>query len=148
MADADLSLSTSSLAESIGVGEKELDAIYALAYSEFDRGQLSEAEKTFGTLCQLDHTAERAWLGLGAVREKQQNFGGAILAYSMLPAIGSANPAGPLRAAACYLAISELDAAAEALSNAVDLAENSPNPAQVLARVELLSAAIRQQLAG
>lgn len=138
-------LGGASFADTLGMAEGELDAIYNLAYHQYNGGDYQSAERSFGVLCMLDHRAERAWMGLGASRQRQQSYGGAALAYAMVANSGHKNPFSALHAAECYLALGMFDEALSGTKAALDWAEEHPQPEQVRNHAAVLYAAIESQ---
>jgi type III secretion system low calcium response chaperone LcrH/SycD len=128
--------------EIAGLDEDEMEAIYGVAYHAHEQGQHADAERTFRVLCLYDHRNERYWLGLGAARQAQRDFEGAIQAYSALAEMGSQNPLAPLHAAECYIALGMIEEAASALSAALDWAPNGDRDT-VRKRIEVLLTALR-----
>ena len=66
-----------------GVTEAALESLYAFCFHEFQAGKIEDAAKTFELLCLYNHENPDYWLGLGACREKQRDFGGAASALYM-----------------------------------------------------------------
>lgn len=132
------------LAEAMGLHEGTLDTLYSLGHQQYERGEHEDAEKTFAVLCLADHRSSRAWLGLGATRQKRGDLGGAITAYSMLAEVGGRDPRAPLHAAECYIAMGMWDEAVAGLEAALAWADEADEPDQVARHVEVLVAAIEQ----
>jgi type III secretion system low calcium response chaperone LcrH/SycD len=130
-----------------GLDKQDLEAVYHLAYNQYEQGQYAEAERTFQVLCFHDHLSPRFWLGLGAARQQLRDYPGAIMAYSMVPEIGAADPRAPLRAAECYIALGLFEEAVSGLEAALDWAGNGGNRQGVIRHVELLFQALEQMLA-
>lgn len=132
------------IAEAMGLHEGTLDTLYAIGHQQYDRGEHDDAEKTFAVLCLADHRSTRAWLGLGAARQKRGDLGGAITAYSMLAEMGGRDPMAPLHAAECYVAMGMWVEALAGLEAALAWADQADEPDRVLRHVEVLVAAIDQ----
>jgi type III secretion system low calcium response chaperone LcrH/SycD len=129
-----------------GLDADDLEAIYHLGYNQYEQGQYVEAERTFQVLCFHDHLSPRFWFGLGAARQQLKDYAGAIMAYSMVPETGSANPLAPLRAAECYIALGLFEEAVSGLETALDWADNGDRQA-VIRHVDILFQALEQMLA-
>jgi type III secretion system low calcium response chaperone LcrH/SycD len=127
-----------------GLGEAEMEAIYGLAYGQYQQGRFEDADKTFRVLCFHDHRNPRYWLGLGATRQQLKDYEGAIAAYSMLAEMGGNDPLAPLYAAECYIAVGLFDEAIDGLEAALDWAANAQDPQAVIRHVEVLYTALEQ----
>lgn len=139
-------LAGSSFKDLVSIDDDDLELLYSIAYNEYEQGQYGDAETTFQVLCFHDHKSPRFWLGLGAARQQLKDYGGAIMAYSMLPEIGSTNPTAPLRAAECYIALGLFEEAVSGLEAALAWADNGDREA-VIRHVELLFQALEHMLA-
>lgn len=134
-------------AGAVGIGEASLEALYSVAYNQYQQARYDEALATFRLLCLSDHRQGRHWLGLGATQQKLADYGGAVLAYSMAAeAGGSTNPEAPLRAAECYLALGLIDEALSGLAQASAWAGNARDPERIEQQVERLAGAIQHAL--
>ena len=136
-------------AGAVGIGEDSLEALYSIAYNQYQQASYDEALTTFRLLCLSDHRQGRHWLGLGATQQKLADYGGAVLAYSMATeAAGSTNPEAPLRAAECYLALGLVDEALSGLAQASAWAGNAKDPERIEQQIERLAGAVRYALNG
>ena len=124
--------------EVAGLSDDDLEAIYGLAYGQYENGQYADAERTFAVLCFHDHKSERFWLGLGAARQQLKAFAGAVMAYSQAAEAGSVNPFVPLHAAECYFALGLYAEALHGLDVALDWAGSDPEPGPIIDRVQAL----------
>ena len=120
------------------ITDQETEAAYALATQLIDQRQYAKAERLFEFLCCLDFYRSKYWLGLGVCRQLQSNPLAAIPAYSMAGATDLHNPAPPLRAAECYLAVDRIDDAENCATAAVHWASQQPENAKLKARAELI----------
>jgi type III secretion system low calcium response chaperone LcrH/SycD len=136
-------------AGAVGIGEASLEALYSVAYNQYQQARYDEALTTFRILCLSDHRQGRHWLGLGATQQRLADYDGAVLAYSMAAeAAGSTNPEAPLRAAECYLALGLVDEALSGLAQAAAWAGPAADPGRVERQVEMLAGAVRRALKG
>ena len=134
------------LADVLGLGAVDLQAVHNIAYVHYSQGQYAEAERAFGVLSFCDHRQPSYWMGLGAARQLQKNHAGAVLAYSMVAESGGTDPMAPLHAAECYIALGLFTEAVSALDQALDWAGNAPDPVMVVARIEVVSEALEHAL--
>jgi type III secretion system low calcium response chaperone LcrH/SycD len=130
-----------------GLTDGDIETLYYLAYTQYSQGQFADAEKTFRVLCFHDHLSDRFWLGLGAARQMLKDHEGAILAYSMIPEIGSFNPLAPLHAAECYLALGLYEQALAGLDCALECAGNAEEPEAVVKHIEVVFEALEHLVA-
>ncbi len=140
-------LAGGTFAEVAGFDTEDLEALYGLAYNEYEQGQYADAERTFQVLCFHDHLSARFWLGLGAARQQLKDYAGAIMAYSMVAETGNTDPLAPLRAAECYIALGLFEEAVSGLEAALDWADNAGDRQAVIRHVEILYQALEQMLA-
>lgn len=117
----------------------ELEVIYNLAYTLYNQGHYPEAEKAFELLCLLEPSSERFLMGLGAARQLQKNYQGAVLAYNLAAATGNDDPMVAIRAAECYLALGWRQDAHIALK---DAAHGSSANSAIASRIEALQDAL------
>ncbi|MEM9618034.1 MAG: SycD/LcrH family type III secretion system chaperone [Pseudomonadota bacterium] len=130
------------LKDAHGLTDSSMEAVYEVAYNEFQANRFEEAHRLFVFLCMFDHLNEKYWMALGACRFGAQNYGAAAAAYGMAGMIDEADPNPPLRAADCYLADGDVDTAIEALDHAIKLCGGDPRHAAGRKRAE----AIREML--
>lgn len=145
---AETILAGGTFADIAGLDENGLNAIYELAYNEFEQGDFAAAERTFRVLCFSDHRAERHWLGLGAARQRLKDYEGAIQAYSMAAETGSTNPLVPLRAAECYVSLGLLEEAVSGLETAIQWAGNADDPAAIGRHIDVLFEVVKKLAGG
>jgi type III secretion system low calcium response chaperone LcrH/SycD len=116
----------------------ELDAVYALAYTEYGQHHFEKAEKLFLFLCLYDHRQEKHWMGLGACRQQLGKFKTAAQAYLLAGVLGPSDPTPPLQLAECLLALGDLDEAERVLKVALQVSSQDQQHAKVKARAEAL----------
>ena len=126
------------LADIRQITSDELDAVYAIAYTEYGQQHYDKAEKLFLFLCLFDHRQQKHWMGLGAARQQVGNPKGAAEAYMMAGVLDHADPLPPLQIAECFLALNDLDNAENALQLALHNASQDPRHARAKARAEAL----------
>ena len=133
------------LADTQGLTGENLEALYALAYTEYNQGNYEKAEELFRLLCNLDHLEKKFWMGLGASRQMLKDWDGAIDAYTITLLFAIDDPIAPLHTAECQLAKGDRDAAISGFEYAINTAGNDPQfaavKAQAEAKIELLKAA-------
>jgi type III secretion system low calcium response chaperone LcrH/SycD len=112
------------LGDIAGITDDTLEAGYGLAFSLFNSGKYRDAETLFKALCLYAHGDERFWMGLAACRQANNDFRGAIDAYSMASVAGAlGNPAPPVYGGLCYLKLDDPENAAALFDAALELGE-------------------------
>lgn len=98
-----------------GLSDKDMEAIYSLAYTLYNHNKYDEAMKVFKFLSLMDHTDKRYFLGLAACRQMLGNYDKAIEAYQFAAVLDVEDPIVHLHAADCLLAAKRFDEARSAL---------------------------------
>lgn len=118
--------------------DEETEAVYAQAYRLVNQGQFEQAEKLFEMLCQLDHFGAKYWMGLGICRQQRKSFEQAASAYAMVGILDHENPMPALRAAECYMALQQWEAAESGLIATLHWSGDRPQHAEARARASAL----------
>ncbi|MCR5814025.1 MAG: SycD/LcrH family type III secretion system chaperone [Desulfovibrio sp.] len=119
-------LSGAALYEILGIKRASIDARYALAYQLYQAGKMQEAESIFRWLCSYANTDVPHWMGLGACRQAQGNFDGAMEAYQMAALYGSLEDPAPFYySGICLLKQQRKDDAKVALQTVLTLGDAS-----------------------
>ena len=126
------------LKDAHGLTDSSMEAVYAVAYNEFQASRFEEAHRLFVFLCMFDHLNQKYWMALGACRFAAQNYGAAAAAYGVAGMIDDADPEPPLRAADCYLADGDIETAVEALDHGIKLCGDNPKYAAGRKRAEAI----------
>lgn len=127
------------------ITDEEMEAGYAQAYQLLNQERFGEAEKLFEMLAQLDHYQSRYWLGLGLCRQMQRSYETATKAYAMAGSLDIENPIPALRAAECFLALGNLEAADSGITAALHWAGNKPAFEGVRQRAQALKEALERR---
>jgi len=130
---------------------ESMEAIYMIAYNQYNGGKYEDAERIFQLLSFLDHFDERYWLGLGASRERLKKYDEAIKAFTFLNVLNMDNPQPALLIAKCHIAAGKSEDAQGALHACVYLSGEKPEHADLKLQaqnlLELLEAAQRNLVA-
>lgn len=118
--------------------EESMEAIYMVAYNQYNAGRYDEAEKIFQLLSVLNHFDRRFWTGLGASRELQKKYDDAIKAYGYLAMLDLEDPQPPMLMAKCFLAQGKPKDAEGALQATIFIAKNKPAHAAVVEQAKNL----------
>ena len=117
------------LSEIRGLGEKDMEAVYGLAYNFYTHARYEEAEKIFTFLCVYDHLEKRFWKGLAASRQMGGRNLEAADAYGYMAICDLDDPEPHFQAARCLIAAGEKKRADSALDAAIELAQKAKKPA-------------------
>ena len=127
------------------VSDEEMEAGYATALNLVNQSQFSQAEEMFKLLCHLNHYQGKYWLGLGVARQLQKKYDLAVKAYANAGLHDMGNPVPPLRAAECFIAMNNLDAAEQSISAVEHWCENKPEFEQIAVRAQALLEGIHKK---
>lgn len=136
------------LKDAHGLTDSSMEAVYAVAYNEFQANRFDEAHRLFVFLTMFDHLNYKYWMALGACRFGAKDYGAAGAAYGMAGMIEDDDPVPPLRAADCYLADGDVDTAIEALNHGIKLCGDSEEQAAGRKRAEAILGMITANVAG
>jgi type III secretion system low calcium response chaperone LcrH/SycD len=145
---ADVLLAGGTLADAAGMGPRQLEAIYSLAFQEMEQRHYADAEKTLRALCLASHNSTRYWMALGACRQKMGSYEDAVYAYSMVAELGHPDPMAPLRAAECYLMLGLYEEAVSGIEAALALAPYADDPLALVQHLEVLVQALEKASGG
>ncbi|WP_461833098.1 SycD/LcrH family type III secretion system chaperone [Desulfothermus sp.] len=106
-----------------GIGEKEAEALYSVAYNMYKTGQFEKALKVFKVLCFLNHMEPKYWFSLGATHHRLKNLDMAARAYAYTSILDPENPTPALHAAECLMALGRKDEAEGALLTAIEFSQ-------------------------
>lgn len=121
-----------------GLGDKDMEAIYSLAYTLYNHNKYDEALKVFKFLSLMDHTEKKYFLGLAACRQMLGLYDKAVEAYQFAAVLDVDDPTTHLRAADCLLAAKRFDEARSALHAATHWAGDEARHKAIKERAEML----------
>lgn len=99
------------VADTKGIMNRELEAIYNVGYVNYNAGQFDKAETVFKFLCMIEHTNHKYWTALGAVRQAKKDYAKAIEAYASAAIFDMNDPKPHLYSAECAVMLGNLDMA-------------------------------------
>jgi type III secretion system low calcium response chaperone LcrH/SycD len=147
-----LVMAGATMADAKGISEKQVEGLYAIAYQVYQAGDYKRAEAVFATLCLLNHLEKRFWLGLGGARQQLGKYAEAAQAFGLAAVQDLLDPAPPLHAGMCFMALKDKTNAANAFRQAVLVAGEKPEHAagkrQGQAMLELLGVPLYEEEAG
>ncbi|MBC6497309.1 MAG: SycD/LcrH family type III secretion system chaperone [Alphaproteobacteria bacterium GM7ARS4] len=135
------------LATMRGIDQKSLDALYALAYNDYNAGQYKQAETLFRFLCLYDHLDKRFWKGLAASLQNQGKYAEAAAVYGHQAILDVDDPEPPFQASFCFLADKRYGEARKALEAVVAIGEENPVHASYVSKAQDLLHSLERQKA-
>jgi type III secretion system low calcium response chaperone LcrH/SycD len=137
------------LKSAAGIGNQEMEAIYAVAYNHFNSGKLDKASDLFKLLCLYDHTEPRWFTGLGTIRQAARDYQGAVEAYSVATLLDMDDPRPQTQAGYCLMALERWPEAESALEGAILTCDSAaPRFDEVRKQAESLLATARAKKDG
>lgn len=106
---------------------QSMEAIYMVAFNQYNAGKYEEAEKIFQLLSLLNHFDKRFWLGLGGAREQLKKYDEAVKAFSMLVVLDMEDPLPAMLSAKCFMAQGKVSDAESALHACIFNAGEKPD---------------------
>jgi len=114
------------IAESKGITDDELESVYAIALDFYKTGRYADAETLFRFLTVYSHTEKKFWMGLGAVYQVQRKFDEALKVYSQITMLLDTKWVKPsYYAAECLLAKGDKANAKSALAHVRKFADKT-----------------------
>ena len=114
-----------SMRELRGLDEKQLEAMYKVAYGRHSSGLYDDALLIFRHLCLLDHRNYSYFLGLGITQSKMGQYAQAAATLSYAQRLDKKDPRAPLAMGGCFIELKKGDLAKQALTSAISRAEKS-----------------------
>lgn len=121
------------------VPQEALQGLYAYAHQFYQQGHYEQSENTFRMLTYLNALEPKYWKGLGAAKQLQKNYSGAIEAYSAARLLDTNNsdPEPSLQSANCYFALQQVKEGLRAL-NVAERSAKGKNDNKMVAHIALL----------
>lgn len=116
-----------SLGEMHDFTETDMEAVYSMAYSFYKNGKHDKADSAFRFLCFYDHLNPRWWVGLGANKQMQNDYEGAVKAYAFATVLDVENPKPQLHAGYCLIMLGQYSEAIQALEGVIIASGNDEN---------------------
>ena len=135
LTDSDLETIVNSLAHGATIGDvcnisdTQIESLYALAYNLYGSGNFADANTLFQSLCLYRQNDQRFWMGLGGCRQAQEDYKGAIDAYSIAGVVASlADPEPFFFASQCYIRLGDKENAIAGLKGLLTLGDPATHP--------------------
>ncbi|MDR2390752.1 MAG: SycD/LcrH family type III secretion system chaperone [Planctomycetota bacterium] len=101
------------------IGDEELEAIYAVAYSQYNARKYDKAIDLFKFLCLYDHNEARWFYGLGVAQQAKREYAAAVNSYAVATLLDVDDPRPQTQAGYCLLALERWQEAQSALEGAL-----------------------------
>jgi len=112
------------------------ETVYFQAHRMYKYNRFADAERLFLLLTMIDPDDQRFWLALGLARQKQQNYGEALDAYTSAATHGSTDPWIALHSAECYLKVERYESAWGCLDITDAWGQGHPDAGKIEQRVK------------
>jgi type III secretion system low calcium response chaperone LcrH/SycD len=94
----------------------ELETVYAIAFGNYERAEYEKAADIFTHLLLHDPKDIRFWKGLGAAKQMNKDYSGALHAWGVYALLSGHSCEGHYHAAECYVSLGEKQEAKKALT--------------------------------
>jgi type III secretion system low calcium response chaperone LcrH/SycD len=127
------------------ISDDEMEALYTHAYGLMSQGQYADAEKLLAWMCGLDQYQTKYFIALGVCRQQQHDYVRATEAYAAAGVLDVDNPVPALRAAECFLALGNLEAAESGVMAALHWSGAKAEHEAVRQRARILKEALERR---
>lgn len=117
--------------EIIGYTDETMDQFYHAARRLFEKQRYEDSADAFIFLTTMNPFVSQYWLGLGMSEHLKDEHFDALMAYNMAILIDKNNPIPHYHSAACHRALHDLDTARLCIDEAISLAGNRQQHAQL-----------------
>lgn len=122
--------------EKLGITDGQMEAMYAVAFNQFQKAAYDDAIQSFSLLCLLNPLEYKHMFGLASSFYKKGSYELASLYYVIASKLDTSDPSPFLYAAECMLASNDTKGAKEALALTLRRIGDSPQYAPLRKRVE------------
>lgn len=120
------------------ITDDEMESVYAMAYNFYTHGSYEKALDAFTSLCLLDHTEIKHWVGLGASAQMQKKFAEAADAYNHALILNPQDPQIHRYLVDSFLALKDSKKAIQHLKSTLMTCEDNPDHAKLKTEAENL----------
>ena len=124
--------------EELGITDGQMEAMYAVAYNQFQNGKYDDAAKSFSLLAMFDPLEYKYIFGIASCFHMKGDYDAASLYYIVASGLDENDPAPFLHVGECMLALKDKEGAKEALGLALDRAGEAPQFAPMRKRAEVM----------
>ncbi|MCG8530944.1 MAG: SycD/LcrH family type III secretion system chaperone [Desulfovibrionales bacterium] len=124
--------------EELGITEGQMEAMYAVAYNQFQNGKYDDAAKSFSLLSMFDPLEYKYLFGIASCFHMKGDYQAASLYYIVASGLDENDPAPFLHVGECMLAMKDKEGATEALKIALERSGDKPQYAPMRKRAEVM----------
>jgi len=126
-----------------GIDEREMEAVYALAYRHYNQAHWNDALRLFTVLCLYDHLDRRFHVGRAASLQMLKRHEEALHVWGFALLMDMTDPQASFHIAECLIALGRREDARTALEAVVSAAEELPEQADIGRRAQALAALLQ-----
>jgi len=135
------------LAQAMGLTERECEAMYAYGHSLYAQGKYSDAFKVFAQLVAYDHMESRYQMALASAMQVTKRYEEALQHYMIVTVMRLDDPVPVFHCAECLLALGRPAEAAESLELVADTLCKPGEHDAIKARAQALLKALKAKAA-
>lgn len=124
--------------EELGITDGQMEAMYAVAYNQFQNGKYDDAAKSFSLLSMFDPLEYKYLFGIASCFHMKGDYQAASLYYIVASGLDENDPAPFLHVGECMLAMKDKEGAEEALKLTLSRAGDNPHYAPMRKRAEVM----------
>ena len=124
--------------EELGITEGQMEAMYAVAYNQFQNGKYDDAAKSFSLLSMFDPLEYKYLFGIASCFHMKGDYQAASLYYIVASGLDENDPAPFLHVGECMLAMKDKEGATESLKIALERSGDKPQYAPMRKRAEVM----------
>ena len=124
--------------EELNITDGQMEAMYAVAYNQFQNGKYDDAAKSFSLLSMFDPLEYKYLFGIASCFHMKGDYEVASVYYIMASGLDEEDPAPFLHIGECMLALKDMEGANEALKLALVRAGEEPHFAPMRKRAEVM----------
>ena len=135
------------LKELKGISDEQMEAIYSLAYNDYQSGKYERSAKLFRVLSLMDHFNVKYVLGQAAVQKKLGHSEQAVLLYSCAYMLDSNDVRIPYYAGVCHMDMGNYVEAESAFFLASSMLPEKPEHQAYIERATSFLSIVKQKVA-
>lgn len=124
--------------EELGITDGQMEAMYAVAYNQFQNGKYDDAAKSFSLLAMFDPLEYKYIFGIASCFHMKGEYETASMYYVVASGLDEKDPAPFLHIGECMLAIKDKEGAKDSLALALERAGEDPQFAPMRKRAEVM----------
>jgi len=124
--------------DELGLTDGQMEAMYAVAYNQFQNGKYDDAAKSFSLLCMFNPLEYKYLFGIASCFHMKGEYEVASMYYVVASGLDEDDPAPFLHTAECMLAVKDKEGAQDSLALALERAGDNPQYAPLRKRAEVM----------